>query len=218
MVARRSASCRLSVGRASERRWVTRISSLLGSLDALPEKSYPVLADDDVIYKPSFLSWLIAAQSVDHAASFSYYVYRTGGLSVGQGCDGFSFWKPNLACITDLARAHVAETAYRLHDELSISYCLATKGVRVKMIPPPDGSLIYEKNIDASSLQHLSGAQWRERLQRQGLRHLLRTGTMPFATRWRLYALTVAAQATNLRMWAFRKAQRAAFRLLGNMA
>jgi hypothetical protein len=111
MVARRSASCRLSVGRASERRWVTRISSLLGSLDALPEKSYPVLADDDVIYKPSFLSWLIAAQSVDHAASFSYYVYRTGGLSVGQGCDGFSFWKPNLACITDLARAHVAETA-----------------------------------------------------------------------------------------------------------
>ena len=29
-------------------------TKLLGSLDALPEKSYLVLADDDVIYKPSF--------------------------------------------------------------------------------------------------------------------------------------------------------------------
>ncbi len=183
-------------------------TKLLGSLDALPEKSYLVLADDDVIYKPSFLTGLIAAQSADHAASFSYYVYRTGGLSIGQGCDGFSFWKPNLAGINDFARAHVVETPYRLHDDLWISYYLATKGVRVKMIPPPDGSLIYEKNIDDASLQHLSGAQWRERLQRKGLRHLLRTGTMPFATRWRHYALTVADHATSLWMRAFRKAQR----------
>ena len=175
-------------------------TKLLGSLDALPEKSYLVVADDDVIYKSSFLSVLIAAQSADHSASFSYYVYRTGGLWVGQGCDGFSFWKPNLAGITDFARAHIAGTSYRLHDDLWISYYLATKGVQVKMIAPPDGSLIYEKNIDDSSLQNLSGEQWRERLQRQGLRHLLRTGTMPLATRWRLYALTVADHATSLCM------------------
>jgi hypothetical protein len=91
---------------------------LLGSLDPLPEKSYLVLADDD------------AAQSADHAASFSYYVYRTAGLWVGQGCEGFSFWKPNLAGITDFARVHIAGTPYRLHDDLWISYFFATKGCR----------------------------------------------------------------------------------------
>ena len=193
-------------------------TKLLGSLDALPEKSYLVLADDDVIYKPSFLSGLIAAQSADHAASFSYYVYRTGGLWVGQGVDGFSFWKPNLAGITDFARVHIADTPYRLHDDLWISYYLATKGVQIKRVSPPDGSLIYEKSIDDSSLQNLSGAQWRERLERDGLRHMLRTKTMPLASRWRLAVLNVTAGATSLFMRAFRKAQRTALRLLGKKA
>ena len=185
-------------------------TKLLGSLDALPEKSYLVLADDDVIYKPSFLSGLIAAQSADHAASFSYYVYRTGGLWVGQGVDGFSFWKPNLAGITDFARAHIAATPYRLHDDLWISYYLATKGVQIMRVSPPDGSLIYEKSFDDSSLQDLSGAQWRERLERDGLRHMLRTKTMSLASRWRLAGLNVTAGATSLFMRAFRKAQRTA--------
>ena len=194
-------------------------TKLLGSLDALPEESYLVLADDDVIYKPSFLSGLIAAQIADHAASFSYYVHFTGGLPVGQGCDGFSFWKPNLAGITDFARAHIAETPYRLHDDLWISYYLATKGVLVKMIPPPDGSFIYEQNFDDnSSLKHLSGAQGRGRLQRDGLWHLLRTGTMPLASRWRIYALSVREEATSLCERSVRKAQRIALRLLVNKA
>ena len=181
-------------------------TKLLGSLDAVPENSYLVLADDDVIYKPCFLSGLIAAQSADHAASFSYYVYRTGGLWVGQGVDGFSFWKPNLAGIKDFARAHIADTPYRLHDDLWISYYLATKRVQIEMISPSDGSLIYEKNIDDSSLQDLSGAQWRERLERDGLRHLLRTRTMPLVSRWRLAVLNVTAGATSLFMRALRKA------------
>jgi hypothetical protein len=191
-------------------------TKLLGSLDALPEKSYLVIVDDDVIYKPSFLSGIIAAQSADHAASFSYYVYRTGGLWVGQGVDGFSFWKPNLAGITDFARAHIADTPYRLHDDLWISYYLATKGVQVKRVSSPNGSLVYELNIDERSLQDLSGAEWRERLERNGLRHLLRTRTMPLASRWHLAALNLAAGVTGLFMRALRKAQRiGAFRVLG---
>jgi hypothetical protein len=190
-------------------------TKLLGSLDALPEQSYLVLADDDVIYKPSFLSGLIAAQSADHTASFSYYVYRSGGLWIGQGCDGLSFWKPNLDGIADFARAHIAETPYRLHDDLWISYYLATKGVQVKMLSPPNGTLIYEQHIADSSLRHLSGTQWRERLERDGLRHLLRTRTIPLASRCRLAALNVAAGATSLGMRTVRKALRTALRLPG---
>jgi hypothetical protein len=106
----------------------------------------------------------------------------------------------------DFARAHIADTPYRLHDDLWISYYLATKRVQIEMISPSDGSLIYEKSIDDSSLQDLSGAQWRERLERDGLRHLLRTRTMPLVSRWRLAVLNLTAGATSLFVRALRKA------------
>jgi hypothetical protein len=190
-------------------------TKLLGCLDALPEKCYLVLADDDVIYKRSFLAGLMAAQRADHAASFSYYVYRTGGLWVGQGVDGFSFWTPNLAGITGFACAHIVDTRYRLHDDLWISYYLATKGVQIGRVSPPDGSLIYENSINDCSLQDLGGAQWRERLERDGLRHMLRTKTMPLASRRRLAVLNVTAGATSLWLRAVRKTQRTALQLTG---
>jgi hypothetical protein len=90
--------------------------------------------------------------------------------------------------------------------------------VQIKRVLPPDGSLIYEKSIDDSSLQNQSGAQWRERLERDGLRHMLRTKTMPLASRWRLAILNVTAGATSLWLRAFRKAQRSALQLLGRKA
>jgi hypothetical protein len=157
-------------------------TKLLGSLNVIPQECYLVLVDDDVRYRRDFLASLLNAQRQDHSSSFSYYTYRTEGLTVGQGCDGFSFWYPNLAGIRQFAESHVMNASLFYHDDLWISFYLASKGISIRSLAPRlKSGLIYEVEIEhqPSSLSQLGGHLARQKLNKSCPKYLLRKAPMP---------------------------------------
>jgi hypothetical protein len=160
-------------------------TKLLGALRHLPPECHLVIADDDVRYRPRFLADLVDAQRRDHAASFSYYTYGVGGLTVGQGCDGFSFWSPNLAGAREFAESYVDSSEVRFHDDLWISFYLATRGIKVRSLAHLLGNgPIYEPEHEINALSRLTGELARDRINRQGLKRLLQE--VPVSPRTRL--------------------------------
>jgi hypothetical protein len=156
-------------------------TKLLGSLDVIPQECYLVLVDDDVRYRRDFLANLLNAQRQDHSSSFSYYTYRTEGVTVGQGCDGFSFWYPNLAGIRQFAESHVMNANLFFHDDLWISFYLASKGISIKSLASRlKSGLIYEIELEhqPSSLSQLGGQLARQQLNRSCAKYLLRKAPM----------------------------------------
>ena len=160
-------------------------TKLLGAIHGLTQPCYLVIADDDVAYKPSFLKGLISAQSADHAASFSYHVYPWRGLNIGQGCDGFSFWSPNLARIEPFFRKCVDGTNLRFHDDLWISFYLASRGIAVRRAEAPAG-LIYEPLYETQGLASATGEMSRRRLSTEGLRQMIRLVDMSWGWKTRV--------------------------------
>jgi hypothetical protein len=165
-------------------------TKLLGVLDVIPQPCYLVLADDDVRYKPDFLRGLVDAQARDHSSSFSYFTHRVPGLSYGQGVDGFGIWSPNVSGIRSFAEAHVAGTNLFFHDDLWISFFLtAKKRVAIKSLAHlTDGGTIYESLHHINALHLLEGPLSRGRLDRDGVKRLLREVDMPASTRLRMQA------------------------------
>ena len=152
-------------------------TKLLGALEHIEGDCTLVLADDDVAYQPYFLSTLVKAQSERHECSFSYYTYRARGLTVGQGCDGFSFYSPNLAGVRAFVEANVVGTTLHYHDDLWISFFLFSRGVEVRMVAAPDdGSSVYTQTIADESLRDLTGDASRDRIVSDGLPMLVRRG------------------------------------------
>jgi hypothetical protein len=164
-------------------------TKLLGALDVLSEPCVLVIADDDVAYKPVFLAELYSAQTEDRGAAFSFHTYRSNGLTIGQGCDGFSFWRPNLSGIAAFAERHVAGTDLFFHDDLWISFFLKLHDIPVKSLRHRvAGDLIYERLHEINSLSRLGGPLRRRHLNREGTRRLLKEVPMPAARRLRLHA------------------------------
>lgn len=155
-------------------------TKLLGSVDRLPDQCYLVLADDDVAYHPRFLLDIVRAQSAKHDFSFSYYTYRAGGLTFGQGCDGYSFYSPNLNGIEEFARKNVLGTSLMYHDDLWIGFFLFMKGITVKQVDPPiDGQLIYEQLIPNDVLSsQVSGNLARDQIFKESFPRLLRSNAV----------------------------------------
>lgn len=165
-------------------------TKLLGALNALPAQCYLVLVDDDVCYKRQFLEGIVDAQRSDRSSSFSYYTYSAQGLTVGQGCDGFSFWSPNLAGILPFAEKYVRDTKLRFHDDFWISFYLASIGVHVRSLQHrlTGRELIYnDLYIDAASLRFLDGGLARDELEREFFYALLKKVEMPLSTKANLY-------------------------------
>jgi hypothetical protein len=155
-------------------------TKILGPLKLLPDESYVVIADDDIIYDRRFLSGLIARQVKDHSSSFSYYVYRAYGLSIGQGCDGLSVWSPNLNGMLEFVEQYVDGTSLIYHDDIWINFYLATKGVTARKVPLPDaGKLIYKQVLSNDVLASLEGDTKRSKILQDHLPRLLRSGVLP---------------------------------------
>jgi hypothetical protein len=164
-------------------------TKLLGALSVLRHPCVLVIADDDVGYKPAFLAELYAAQTKEHRASFSFHTYRSNGLTIGQGCDGLSFWLPNLAGITAFAERHIAGTDLLLHDDLWICFYLKMNGIAVRSLAHRlAGELIYERVHDINSLNRLDGPLKRRHLNRTGTKRLLREVPMPAIKRLQMRA------------------------------
>lgn len=163
-------------------------TKLLGALSHLPAKACLVIADDDVRYHADFLHGLGKAQAADHSAPFSYHTYMNDGLVIGQGCDGFSFWTPNLDGIASFAAKHVKDTPLVFHNDLWISFFLATRGIAIKQVRRFDGHPVYEVAHQINPLSQLSGELARGKIRREGLRRLMREVEMTAARRRELRA------------------------------
>jgi hypothetical protein len=151
-------------------------TKVLGALGRIPDPCYLIVADDDVRYRPRFLASLLEAQRADHAASFSHHTYRTGGLTVGQGCDGFSFFSPNLRGLDAFYREHVSGTDLFYHDDLWLSFFLFSRGIAIKKpIAEKGAGPMYEAVHHTNSLNQLTGDLARKQLNRRGLQRLLAT-------------------------------------------
>ena len=165
-------------------------TKVLGALSRLPDPCYFIAADDDVRYRPQFLSGLLAAQRADHAASFSNHTYRTGGLTVGQGCDGFSFYSPNLRGIDAFYRDHVAGTGLFYHDDLWVSFFLFFKGIAIREPPRArSAGAVYEVVHHTNALHALSGDLARRQLNRRGLKALIEATKPGLGKQGRLKAI-----------------------------
>jgi len=149
-------------------------TKVLGALPRLPDPCYFFAADDDVRYQPHFLSSLLAAQRADHTASFSHHTYRTSGLTVGQGCDGFSFYSPNLRGLDAFYHEHIAGTDLFYHDDLWLSFFLFAHGIPIRQLKSTKNDrLIYEIIHQTNSLNQLTGGLARKQLNRRGVALLL---------------------------------------------
>lgn len=151
-------------------------TKLLGALERLEEPCLLVLADDDVAYAGGFLSALVERQAADHGSSFSYFTYRTNGLTVGQGCDGFSFFSPNLDGIRAFFDDHVAGSSLQFHDDLWISFFLFSRDIRIQNVSSGRDARVYQQIIFDDSLRDLTGYASRDRIVREGLPRLAKYG------------------------------------------
>ena len=156
-------------------------NKLLGAIDRIPQESYLCLADDDVQYKENFLADLINAQNGKIRSSYTYYSYRVGGLTVGQGCDGLTFWSRNLAGVHDFADRYVKGTSLIYHDDLWISFFLAARGIRIRSLQPQlNGQLIYEQLLPNNVLGAMTGRLSRDVICRTHLPRLFEQAGMPY--------------------------------------
>lgn len=148
-------------------------TKLLGILPFVAgSKSYVVLADDDMKYRPYFLRSLIEHQAKDHDSAFSFYVFNNNGLPTGQGADGFSIWSPHLSGALEFFREHVLNTDLFFQDDVWISFWLMLKGVKITSLQPtlPHGEFVWEKLHQVNQLYYKQGNLARERLNNQVFR------------------------------------------------
>ena len=175
-------------------------TKLLGAMPVLPRECVLVVVDDDVEYAPHVVEGLATAQLTDRTSSFSYYTYAFGGLTVGQGCDGFSFWSPNLQGIEAFAEEIVDRPECFHHDDLWISFFLQRAGIRICGLEAPGDVLVYRQLDRANPLQSLDGDLDRNDLNVRGLQHLMRHAhpTPAMRRRWLVHEAARRSGATRV--------------------
>ncbi len=167
-------------------------TKLLGATVHLTPDSYLVIADDDVVYHPTFLSRIMNAQFNENDHAYSYFTYRVRGLTVGQGCDGLSMKSEKLDGVREFYDTHVAGTTLTYHDDIWIAYFLATKGVQIRRISNPSKqSLVYEQIIPNNVLAIQKGDLKRETIARTHIPRLFAAIKLPFFTRARFKLIAI---------------------------
>lgn len=154
-------------------------TKLLGALPHLREEACLVVVDDDHKYRPYFLEKLTTAQFEDRSASFSFWTYRYGKLTIGQGADGFSFMRSNLAGIEAFAERVLKHRALYIHDDVWISAFLYTRGIPVISLEHTKLSRdqqVFEELHAEHQLRHLPGTDARSALTLAAYRALLESG------------------------------------------
>jgi hypothetical protein len=173
-------------------------TKLLGCAKLVPSDAYLIVADDDVKYRSNFVSDLYEAQRSAHSASFSFYTYRCGGLTIGQGCDGFSFFAANLSDIYPFAEKFVRNSNLMFHDDLWVSFFLASKGIRICSLSEKlAGGLVYEVEHEVNALRYLDGELNRSKLAKDGLRRLMRDTKLNRKVRWKIGATALSDEFLN---------------------
>lgn len=156
-------------------------TKLLGCLPRIAHPACLIVVDDDLKYSPFVVERLSSAQLSQRDASFSFFVYRDGPFSVGQGADGFSFYTSNLVGIDSFAAVALQNRALFVADDLWVSVFLKNKGVRVRSLryQLAPGEVVYEQTFDRpNQLRHLEGELQRHTAHSKGARYLVKSGVL----------------------------------------
>jgi hypothetical protein len=155
-------------------------TKLLGALDHLLSPVCLIVVDDDMRYRPDFLEHLYQHQVGEPGTSFSYYTYRKGPVTIGQGADGLSFYGPNLAGIRSFAKKAIMSPQLRVQDDLWICAFLWHHGFQVKSLAHllPDGEAVYEISHSVNQLRNLTGDLARRVVLTDGLNYMFEQGLL----------------------------------------
>lgn len=141
------------------------------------ENSFVVLVDDDVVYKPEFLSGFVPHLDSCMAASYcvnSYPVKRADGTSynfiAGQGRDGFVIQLPCLYAFIHYYNIFISSRAINLHDDFFTSFYLLLQKIPIKPIVfGGNGELVYEAHTEIDSLHDLPGEFSRDNIIKRSI-------------------------------------------------
>jgi hypothetical protein len=185
-------------------------TKLLAAVDMIRDDDILVLADDDVVYDREFLKNLVAAQRADHQASFSYFTYRCGGITFGQGCDGYSFYGANLHGVKAFVEKHVKGTPLLYHDDLWIGFFVYMNHLSVHRVLPPRGNrLVYQQVLPNDALSGPPTVNLaRQNITRESLPRLFRDCGISAPRRFK-------AQSLSAYDWVRMKARNVKRRLAG---
>lgn len=137
----------------------------IGPLPLLNEDELIIIADDDVVYHRDFVKGLYDRQIKEKDYCFSYYTYREGGITIGQGCDGISLWSRFLQRSEEFAYRYVDGTNLIYHDDLWIAFFLASKGIYFKKADlPKDVEIIYKQILPNDVLSSMEGNRKRQNI------------------------------------------------------
>jgi hypothetical protein len=173
-------------------------SKLMGCLGHVAAPCVVILADDDMEYRDFLVDRLYTRQIADRGKSFSFYAYRFGGMTIGQGADGFSIWSDNLSGIAAFYQVNVRGERIVFHDDLWISYFLLTRGVPVEGLQHElNGGLVYRSVHTDEALRDMDGELARGRLTTDGLRMLRERVPLSPSLGMKLAARDVADQVNS---------------------
>ena len=152
----------------------------LGALDHLPGACHFIVADDDVVYSPGFLSGLVEAQRRDSSASYSYHAYHNYGMPIACGCDGVCTWSPYLDEMRAFAERFIVGTALQYDDDFWVAFYLMQRGVDLRGLGHTlGGELVYEQVLPNTVLSGETSADLvRKTIRRSHFFRLLRQADM----------------------------------------
>jgi hypothetical protein len=132
-------------------------------------RTYIILIDDDVIYKPYMIEYFDKYIKEYKKEVCSFYVYNSGDIQIGQGVDGFLIKLNLLDEFLKFYRIIKDNDYIKYHDDFYISYYFYLKEIEIEYIKPPNNCLIYETHyktfIDA--LSGINGKYSRSNLNRK---------------------------------------------------
>jgi hypothetical protein len=106
------------------------ITKIIPTLDITPKECILIVCDDECYHHEAY-KFLAEKQDKHHDKTFTYYKYNYDDLTVPQGVDMISFWKPNLDGLRDYWEKTLGNEYCFYVDDLVIGGYLRSKGVEV---------------------------------------------------------------------------------------
>jgi hypothetical protein len=109
------------------------------------QKTFLVLLDDDVIYKPYTIEYFnnYVIKNINISEIFSYDVYNYKNIQIGQSVDGFFIKLNILDKFLDYYNVIKDQDYVNYQDDMYMSYYFYLINKSIKHILPPNNSLIY---------------------------------------------------------------------------
>jgi hypothetical protein len=109
------------------------ITKLVPTIRIIPSECILIIFDDDE-YHPEAIKIAAEKQDKEHFKSFTFWKYTYKNISVPQGVDIISFWKPNLNDFNEFYSNSKGNNHCFYVDDLVIGWYLKHKGIEIETL------------------------------------------------------------------------------------